>query len=169
MKRSRGCGKNARHPRKHAEYSPYRAMLTRCYNPNVLRYKDYGGRGIEVCERWLGSGGFKNFLADVGPRPSTKHCIERRNNAEGYCPQNCCWATLAEQAVNKRNNRLITAKGKTQTLSQWSRETGLHPQTILHRLKHGSTSEESLSLECLPRKSYPRRNSLGVFVSDKEG
>lgn len=55
MKRSRGCGKNARHPRKHAEYSPYRAMLTRCYNPNVLQYKDYGGRGIEVCERWLGS------------------------------------------------------------------------------------------------------------------
>ena len=144
-------------------------MLTRCYNPNVAQYKDYGGRGIRVCERWLGSDGFKNFLADMGTRPSRLHSIERRHNSEGYYPENCYWATRAEQAVNKRNNRLITAKGKTQTLAQWSRETGLHFQTILYRLKHGSTSEESLSLECLPRKSYPRRNSLGVFVSDKEG
>jgi hypothetical protein len=74
-------------------------MLTRCRNPRNARYKDYGGRGITVCEAWRS---FEAFLADMGRRPSPAHSLDRRENDGNYEPGNCRWATPEEQANNRR-------------------------------------------------------------------
>jgi hypothetical protein len=79
------------------EYRVWRSMHQRCSNPKHIRYQRYGGRGITVCDRW---GSFENFLADMGPRP-TGLTLERKNNDQGYSPDNCKWATWSEQNRNK--------------------------------------------------------------------
>jgi hypothetical protein len=80
------------------------AMKNRCYNPNHERYQEWGGRGIKVCDRWLGPDGFANFLADMGPRPIGR-TLDREDNEKGYSAINCRWATPAEQASNRRPMR----------------------------------------------------------------
>lgn len=121
------------------EYVNWSAMKGRCYNPNDSRFAHYGGRGITVCERWLAS--FAHFLADMGPIPGPDYSIERLDRDEGYSPENCTWATRVEQANNRSNNTLIEIGGRTQTLTQWSRETGINRTVILRRMKRGFTGE----------------------------
>lgn len=80
-------------------YSSWSHMRGRCRNPRADRYKDYGGRGIKVCERW---DSFEAFLSDMGERPSKMHSIDRINVDGHYEPTNCKWATAKEQALNRR-------------------------------------------------------------------
>lgn len=104
--------------RKHQskELRAYTSMKSRCLNANVESYPRYGGRGIKICERWLES--FENFLSDIGPAPTKKHTIERIDVNGDYEPENCRWATLIEQANNKRNNIFFEWKGERLTLSR---------------------------------------------------
>ena len=85
---------------KSPEYKAHAAILQRCYNPKTNGWRNYGARGIKVCERWRNS--FVDFLADMGPRPSPKHSIGRIDNDGDYGPTNCRWETHAEQTRNKR-------------------------------------------------------------------
>jgi len=82
------------------EYRTWQAMKTRCLNSRQPGFKNYGGRGIDVCDRWVNS--FDAFLSDMGRKPSPQHSIERINNDAGYFPENCKWATRSEQRRNQR-------------------------------------------------------------------
>jgi hypothetical protein len=83
-----------------AEYTAWLSMKARCYIPTAGGYAYYGGRGIKVCDRWRDS--FENFLADMGPRPKSKHGLGRLDPNGDYCPENCRWMTRSEQNAKRR-------------------------------------------------------------------
>ena len=112
------------------EYAIWCTIIQRCRNKNSQKFENYGGRGIEV--RF---GTFAEFLAALGPRPSSSHSVDRIDNDGHYEPGNVRWALPHEQASNKRSNRLFTANGETATLSQWARKLGMHPSSLSGRLK----------------------------------
>jgi len=118
---------------KTAEYRAWRHMKSRCYNPNVYNYPNYGGRGIIVCERWLNS--FDIFLADMGERPSAKHSIDRINSNGNYEPLNCKWSTTHEQSRNLRTNHWIEYGGQKLILSDWATYLGMSPSKLHSLLK----------------------------------
>ena len=125
-------------------YILYRGMIGRCTYPSIKSYPDYGGRGIKVCERWLGDNGFANFLSDMGDRPSKNHSIERKNSNGNYCPENCIWELTARQSWNKRNNRILTARGESRCIAEWCKILGISQGLVSCRLRLGWSDEDAL-------------------------
>lgn len=123
------------------EYRIWGDMISRCNNSNVRCYKNYGGRGIIVCERWRE---FINFIADMGPRPGPDYSLDRMDNDGPYEPGNCKWSTREEQQSNKRRARLLTVDGVTMTMTQWARHVGVAQQTIFSRLARGMSAAEAV-------------------------
>jgi hypothetical protein len=119
-------------------------MISRCKYEAVEGWKDYGGRGISVCRRWSGPGGFTRFLADMGPRPSGTS-IDRINNDGNYEPGNCRWATNQEQARHTKRSRFVTYAGETLTIKEWSERTGIKWHTLHSRFDAGWTPERALA------------------------
>lgn len=114
-------------------------MIQRCHNPNSPKFHHYGGRGIEVCQRWRES--FDAFLEDMGPRPSPEHEIDRIDNDGNYEPGNCRWATRREQMENTRRTRLVTIDGETKCIARWGRELGV--STFKYRINRGESPEDA--------------------------
>ena len=123
------------------EYEAWASMVKRCTNPNNRYYHLYGGRGIVVCNRWRQ---FINFLFDMGIAPNKHDSLERIDNNGPYNKTNCCWTTSRKQARNTRKNRLLTHNGRTQCLSAWSEETGVHRATIVSRIARGWSTKKAL-------------------------
>ena len=122
-------------------YSSWANMKSRCFGKNNQRYKNYGERGIKVCEEWLV---FENFLNDMGERPKGKS-IDRIDNNRNYCKENCCWSDIFTQMNNTSRNHFITYKNKTQTIAQWARELNINYYKLLHRVHSGWNIERALT------------------------
>ncbi len=103
----------------HYLYKTYQSIKKRCLNKTAHAYERYGGRGITVCDRWLGPGGFSNFIKDMGERPEG-HSLDRIDNNKGYSPDNCRWATRHQQAANMRNNNEIVGVRYVESKRRWS-------------------------------------------------
>lgn len=142
------------------EYRTYTAMKNRCLNKRQDRYEDYGARGITVCDRWLhgetGLSGFECFLADMGRKPSPAHSLERRDNDGSYTPENCRWATAAEQNRNTRQNRLLMVCGEIVCLADAAHFTTDSPSasTINRRIELGWDVDDAV-LTPVGRKPVP--------------
>ena len=126
----------------HPLYQTWKSMKQRCSNPNSPDYPNYGGRGIEVCDEWKND--FEMFVYHLGPKPSPEHTLDRVDNDWHYCPENCRWATKAEQQRNSR--RSLNAKGYKKTpsgnyqaqfqIAGVSLSLGRFPCPLLAHLKH---------------------------------
>ncbi len=147
------------------EYYSWKSMLNRCYNMKDVGYKNYGGRGITVCEEWRES--FETFLKDMGKSPEGSS-IDRINNDGNYCPENCKWSTKQEQNSNTRQNKIITFNGKTQTISAWAREVGIKAQTIARRLDSWGNIELALTLPSKYGKITDVIQILNVLNKEKQ-
>ena len=122
-------------------YATWANMKTRCNNPHSKDFSNYGGRGIKICNEWDNDFiTFRNWALANGY--SDKLTIDRVDNNKGYNPDNCRWVGKDVQGINKRNCINITYKGKTQTISQWSRKTGINRSTIKYRYSHGYSVTE---------------------------
>jgi hypothetical protein len=117
------------------EYAIWSAIKARCSNPLQPSWKYYGGRGISMCDQWVDS--FQQFFADMGARPSMRHSIDRLDNNGPYSPENCRWATYAEQRRNRKDIRNVMWNGQTRCLEDWSVHTGIPRTTLFLRLQRG--------------------------------
>jgi len=113
-------------------YQTWRAILQRCENPNASNYKNYGFRGIKVCDEWHKLIPFCDWALANGWKKGLQ--LDRIDNDGNYEPCNCRWATPQENNRNKRNNRMITFAGKTQCIAAWSDDTGIERHTLWARI-----------------------------------
>lgn len=124
-------------------YSRWKSIKSRCYNPHHKYYKNYGGRGIEVCDEWRAD--FMSFYSWALLSGYEKGLtLDRIDNNKGYSPNNCKWSTRKEQNRNQRSNRKITINGKTKLLCEWAEESGISSKSILKRIKRGWKNEDLL-------------------------
>lgn len=128
-------------------YKSWRWMINRCR----YRNKFYSDRGIKICSRWKHS--FNNFLADMGERPEGM-TLDRIDSNGDYCPENCQWATMADQVRNRRSNRMVTFKGETLPMVVWAERVSLPYITVATRLDRGWTPERALTQ---PHRYEPER------------
>ena len=123
-------------------YRIWQGMKTRCSNPKHVAYHRYGGRGITYDPKWEK---FENFKRDMFPTYKEPLTIDRINNDGNYCKENCRWVSVGEQGKNTSHNRVITYKGKTKTLVEWSKEIGGSKNMLHERLRHGWSLERALT------------------------
>ena len=117
-------------------------IKTRCFNEHDKAFKNYGGRGISLCSEWLNFESFHNWAVENGYLDTLS--IERKDTNGDYMPDNCTWVTAKVQANNRRGNRLIEYRGKTQTMAQWSNQYEISIATLFSRLERGWSIEKAL-------------------------
>lgn len=149
LEKTIGITSNLKHGlNKTREHNIWVGMRKRCRNKNSIGWKNYGGKGINYCERW---NDFKNFIADMGLAPTNKHSIDRIDLNKGYYPENCRWATSKEQNQNKINNVWAEYDGKKMVLSDWARYIKMDISTVFKLFKEYSI-EQIIKREYLKRK-----------------
>jgi hypothetical protein len=148
--RSCGCKKGEYIAAKHFRhgmsgtkiYGTWQGMVKRCTDPTHISYPRYGGRGVDVCSRWMD---FNEFYKDMGDPPSSQHSIDRIENDKGYFFDNCKWATPKEQSNNRRDNVMITHLGETLTKAQWAEKVDIKYHTLNSRLHSGWSINKALT------------------------
>ena len=131
-------------------YNIWSMIKERCLNPNASAYSRYGARGISICEKWANEFmEFYNWAMDNGYNDTLT--IDRINNSRGYCPENCRWATLKQQANNKTNNRLIEYNGETHNIHEWSEVLSIPYKVLYYRLYRGWDVERAMITPYKPK------------------
>jgi len=143
-------GMNATKP-----YYIWGSMKGRCYNKNNQRYKNYGARGIRVCDRWKNS--FINFWEDMKDGYREGLTIDRIDNNGNYCKENCRWSTPTEQNRNKTNTIFIEYKGVKKRLTQWAKELGINENTLRSRYLYNWDVKKMLSTKLYSRSKTAKR------------
>lgn len=129
------------------EYVCWLSMRQRCNDPNHRNYKNYGGKGIQVCESWNQS--FESFLKDMGRKQVKGQSIDRVNSLENYTPENCRWATHLQQQNNKTNNNIVFVNGVPLSAIEASRLLNIPYSTLRYRItkfKQGLIPESKITL-----------------------
>lgn len=134
-------------------YISWLCMRKRCADANHEHFKHYGGRGLDICDRWSD---FLLFKADMGERPDGMS-LERVDNSKGYSPDNCRWATHVEQCSNRRSNVIVQWCGETHTLKQWAEILGIPYKTLWMRRKSGWAIDRMFTEELNHEKSSRTR------------
>jgi hypothetical protein len=122
-------------------WKTWKSMLDRCELRAHKSFKDYGGRGIRVCDSWRT---YENFVADMGARPDGMQ-LDRVDNSKGYEPGNCRWSTPKQNCNNRRSSRYLEFKSERRTVAQWARSSGMSPSTLFKRLEDGWSIEKALT------------------------
>lgn len=146
--KSCGCLSKEHHVIKHNAsntrlYNIYLAIKNRCLLKSCSNYKRYGGRGIKVCQEWIDN--FENFREwSISNGYNDQLSIDRIDNNGNYCPENCRWTTVKEQANNRRSNVILTYNGISQTIMQWSEEINIPYMTLRARIERGWSVQKAL-------------------------
>jgi len=144
-------------------YITWMAMIQRCTNPKHKSYHRYGGRGVQICERWRNS--FEAFKEDMGER-SSEQSIERIDNNGNYEPGNCRWATNQEQNLNREDTVKITIGSVTKTIPEWAEVKGLSPNALYLRIRNGWDPVTAIITP--PRKQLDDKEVLELVRMSKE-
>lgn len=144
------CAKRKHGMYKSKIYGVWQGMKTRCTNPKAINYHNYGGRGISYSPTWEFFVGFYNDMVDGYKEGLT---LDRKDNDKGYSKDNCRWVTPAQQNLNMRINVMLSYNGKTQTLTEWSRELNLK-RRVLYSLRgyHPDWTDKHIIEETIKRK-----------------
>lgn len=134
----------------HKVFAVWRSMLDRCTLPSHQAWERYGGRGIAVCPEWRAS--FAAFWADMGPTYREGLTLERKDNSQGYSPDNCVWATRVAQARNTRSNVLVSTPWGEMTAAEAADRAGLNRTTVYYRISRGVPDHRLLEPPCFGRK-----------------
>jgi len=145
-----------------SEHGAWSNMIQRCTNQKSGEYKNYGARGIKVCDRWLNS--FIDFLNDMGRKPNPKLTLERINNNGNYEPENCKWATQSEQNYNKRQHKLtleiateiLKLRKSGKLAKEIAEQFGIH-STLVYLIEHGKSWPHAQM--ALLKEQYSNENS----------
>lgn len=151
--KSCGCmnGKSFKHNLSNTKlYRVWNEMKQRCLNPNCPTYKDYGGRGISVCDEWKNDFmSFRIWAISLGYKDDVKrgtYTVERIDNDGNYCPENCTLTSMKEQSENRRSNHFITINGETKTIEQWSNYLGIKSKMIRSRISDGWSEYDAVMI-----------------------
>lgn len=141
-----GCAKKPSPLVNSPTYHSWAGMKARCLNPRHESYKNYGGRGIAVCDRWMS---FANFFADMGAKPEGLE-LDRIDNSKGYEPKNCRWTTRKQNIMNRRCTRTLTVDGVTKTWVDWAEQAGITRGSLKMRLQRGWPAEKAVRAQVAP-------------------
>lgn len=149
------------YPIPRVEFMCWFSMLERCYCERNPAYKNYGGRGIGVCDRWHGLDGIKNFIEDMGMRPNAEYSLDRINNEQGYSKDNCRWATRKEQCRNRRTSLMLTINNVTKAMAEWAEISGVEYTVVKDRIAAGWPAQKAVFT--------PKRTAESIVVGERFG
>jgi hypothetical protein len=147
---------------KHPDYNVWRKMRQRCNDPKYEYYPHYGGKGVKVCARW---DSFANFIADMGPRPTPKHTIDRINNDGNYDPANCRWATMAEQNRNRSLNVYLEINGERKIATDVAKEYGISTKTLRRRFRDGHRGSDLITTAKLRQERIHHQVEVAIVLN----
>lgn len=140
-------------------YRSWSNMRSRCHNPNVKVYAQYGGRGIKICPEW---DEFEQFAKDMGNRPNGLS-LDRINPDGDYTRENCRWANYTQQATNRRNVKIFTINGESLCLTEWCRRFGISLSTVRNRLRLGMSPEAALMAQPLQIRPVGKSGARNIY------